>query len=138
MSQRTRQQTRALHAYARVGDVPPRERETYKTQVYALGAAVLRNGLAAALAFLERELASEKGKQERPVGRLLDDLAGAELAGVPPKTPGLKLPDTVRRLDMSEYMLATRELLQTLIWFRRAVQATFTPKEGNHVAAGER
>lgn len=138
MSHRTRPQTRALHAYARVGAVPPREREAYKTQVHALGAAVLRNGLAAALAFLERELESEKGKQERPAGRLLDDLAGVELAGVTPGTPGPKLPDAVRRLDMRDYMQATRELLQALIWFRRAVQATFTSEERSHVAAGER
>ncbi len=137
MSHRTRQQVRALHAYERVKRVPPGERADYATHVHALGAAVLRNGLAAALAFLERELESEKAKQARPVGRLLEDLADALLPGLP-RTADARLPEAVRRLEMSDYMLATRELLRTLVWFRRAVQATFTQEERSHVAAGGR
>jgi CRISPR-associated protein Cmr5 len=137
MSQRTREQTRALHAYERVRRVPPGERADYATHLHALGAAVLRNGLAAALAFLERELASEKENQPRPVGRLLEDLADALPAGLP-RDAGARLPEAVRRLEMSDYMLATRELLQTLVWFRRAVQATFTQEERSHVAEGGR
>lgn len=137
MSQRTRQQSRALHAYERVTRVPQKERADYATHVHALGNAVLRNGLAAALAFLERELESEKKKQEKPVGHLLDDLATADLPGMP-RVAGAKLPDEVRRLETSDYMLVTRELLQVLVWFRRAVQATFTEEERSHVADGGR
>jgi CRISPR-associated protein Cmr5 len=137
MTHRTRQQVRALDAYERVKLVPLSERAAYATHLHALGAAVLRNGLAAALAFLERELESEKTKQDKPVGRLLEDLTGALLPG-PPRTAGVQLPDAVRRLEMSDYMLATRELLQTLVWFRRAVQATFTQEERSHVAEGDR
>jgi CRISPR-associated protein Cmr5 len=135
MSHRTRQQVRALHAYERVKRVPLGERADYATHVHTLGAAVLRNGLAAALAFLERELESEKAKHAKPAGRLLEDLSGA-LLSVLPRTEGVQLPDAVRRLEMSDYMLATRELLQALVWFRRAVQATFTQEERNHVAEG--
>jgi CRISPR-associated protein Cmr5 len=137
MTQRTRQQTRALHAYERVRCVPPGERADYATHVHALGAAVLRNGLAAALAFLERELESEKAKKDKPLGRLLKYLADALLPETP-EMPGVKLPEAVRRLEMSGYMLATRELLQVLVWFRRAVQATFTQQERSHVAEGGR
>ncbi|MFE8601690.1 type III-B CRISPR module-associated protein Cmr5 [Archangium violaceum] len=137
MTHRTRQQTRALHAYERVMRVPPGERADYATHVHALGSAVLRNGLAAALAFLERELESEKTKRDKPVGRLLEDLSDALFPG-PPRIAGAQLPDAVRRLEMSDYMLATRELLQTLVWFRRAVQATFTQEERSHVAEGGR
>lgn len=137
MTHRTRQQARALHAYERVGRVPLGERAAYATHLHALGAAVLRNGLAAALAFLERELESEKAEKNKPVGRLLEDLASALLPGLP-QTTGVQLPDVVRRLEMSDYMLATRELLQSLVWFRRAVQATFTQEERSHVAEGGR
>jgi CRISPR-associated protein Cmr5 len=137
MTHRTRQQARALQAYERVKRVPPGERAAYATHLHALGAAVPRNGLAAALAFLERELESEKAKQDKPVGRLLEDLAEALHPGLP-RTAGARLPDAVRRLEMSDYMLVTRELLQTLVWFRRAVQATFTQEERSHVAEGGR
>jgi CRISPR-associated protein Cmr5 len=137
MSHRTRQQSRALHAYERVASVPREERADYATHVHALGSAVLRNGLAAALAFLERELESEKKKQEKPAGRLLEALATAALPGLP-RMAGAKLPDAVRRLETSDYMLVTRELLQVLVWFRRAVQATFTEEERSHVADGGR
>lgn len=138
MTHRTRQQSRALHAYERVAQVPSGERSAYATHVHALGSAVLRNGLAAALAFLERELKAEKEKDKKPAGRLLGDLAGTGLAGVSPKTTGAQLPGVVRGLGMIEYMLATRELIQTLVWFRRAVQATFTQEERGHVAENGR
>lgn len=137
MTQRTRQQERALHAYERVGDVPQQERKAYATHVHTLGSAVLRNGLAAALAFLERELEAEKQKPARPAGRLLGDLARAQLVGLTPTT-GAQLPAAVRQLEMDAYMLVTRELLQTLVWFRRAVQATFTQEEQADVAEGRR
>lgn len=133
MSARTRQQTRALHAYERVASVPPGDRADYATQVHTLGSAVLRNGLAASLAFLERD--GQSGK--KAAGRLLGDLSGAELPGLS-RVKGADLPDAVRRLETSDYMLATRELLQVLVWFRRAVQATFTEEERSHVADGGR
>jgi len=131
MTRLTREQQRALHAYTRVENVPVPDRADYGTQVNALGSAVLRNGLAAALAFLERDR-----EKKAAVRRLLDDLADARIPGLV-EDQGAKLPDAVRRLDTLGYMLATREVLQLVVWFRRAVQATFTTKEQGHVAGVE-
>lgn len=131
MTRLTRAQQRALHAYERVGHVPGPERADYATQVNALGNAVLRNGLAAALAFLERDQ-----KKKAAVGQLLEDLASAMIPGVV-GIPGERLPDAVRHLELRGYMLATREVLQLVVWFRRAVQATFTKEEQGHVAGVE-
>jgi CRISPR-associated protein Cmr5 len=132
MKRRTRDQQRALHAYQCVERVPEAARADYGTRVSSLGATVLRNGLAAALAFLERE-------QEKPaVALLLSDLASAGLPGLS-LVQGPKLPGKVRELELRGYMLATREVLQLAVWFQRAVQATFVKKkEGSHVAGGRR
>jgi CRISPR-associated protein Cmr5 len=128
MKRLTRDQRRALHAYQCVEGVPDGEREDYGTRVRALGGTVLRNGLAAALAFLERE------KEKRAVERLLDHLASAGIPGLP-AVKGLELPGKVRGLELRGYMLATREVLQLTVWFQRAVQATFVKKkEAGHVA----
>jgi CRISPR-associated protein Cmr5 len=124
----TRDQRRALHAYACVEKVLPQEQGEYGPRVHALGSAVLRNGLAAALAFLERE------KDKPAVKQLLEDLARAEIAALPPRVRGEDLPREVRRLELSSYMRATRDVLHLMVWFRRAVQATFVEKDRDHVA----
>ncbi|WP_224365789.1 type III-B CRISPR module-associated protein Cmr5 [Hyalangium versicolor] len=127
MKRLTREQLRALHAYQCVERVPEPERSDYGTRVGALGSAVLRNGLAAALAFLERE-------REKPAAhRLLDDLACSGIPGLS-HVKGKELPGKVRALELRSYMLATREVLHLVVWFQRAVQATLTKKEGDHVA----
>lgn len=127
MKRLTREQQRARHAYQRVERVPEPERADYGARVSSLGATVLRNGLAAALAFLERE------KEKKAVERLLEDLASAELPGLP-AVKGPELPGRVRDLELRGYMLATREVLRLAVWFQRAVQATFKKKEAGHVA----
>ncbi|HYH97867.1 type III-B CRISPR module-associated protein Cmr5 [Hyalangium sp.] len=132
MKRLTRDQRRALHAYQCVERVPAGEREDYKTRVGDLGSTVLRNGLAAALAFLERE------QDKKAVVRLLGDLASAGIPGLS-SVPAEKLPGKVRDLELRSYMLATREVLHLAVWFQRAVQATFTKKkEGGHVAGAGR
>ena len=129
MSPRTREQRRALHAYECVEAVPPKQRADYKARVHGLGGAVLRDGLAAALTFLEREC-----QDNEAVELLLGDLAGylsaAELPELETAREGRRLPAAVRGLSLEAYMLATREVLRLLVWFRRAVQATFTEREG--------
>jgi CRISPR-associated protein Cmr5 len=132
MTRLTRQQQRALHAYARVEAVPIAERADYGTRVNGLGSAVLRNGLAAALAFLERDAP----KPSSAAGLLLEHLSSAEIPGLTGGR-GADLPGAVRRLDLRGYMLATREVLQLVVWFRRAVQASFTREEQGHVAGVE-
>ncbi|NTX41316.1 type III-B CRISPR module-associated protein Cmr5 [Myxococcus sp. CA033] len=131
MSERTREQQRAIRAYEFVTAVPTDLRADYKPRVHGLGASVLRDGLAAALTFLERE---RDPKENRPLEtnaamRLLDDLAKSlGDAGLPGLEKNLRwdaLPGKVRELKLEDYMLATRETLRLVVWFRRAVQATF-------------
>lgn len=132
MSGQTREQQRALQAYARVEAAAKEGKELradYKPRVNGLGATVLRDGLAAALTFLERE------RERNPAAkRVLEDLASclaeARLPELGEGLRGEKLPEKVRGLKLDAYMLATREVLRLLVWFRRAVQATFPAEEG--------
>jgi CRISPR-associated protein Cmr5 len=97
--------------------VPIADQPDYKIAVNDLGAHILRNGLSAALAGLERQK-DGRGK------RLLEHLATA-------RVPGLvgaawdQLPGQVRALDVDAYMMATREILLLAGWLKRAAQATF-------------
>src|SRR5215472_5371843 len=96
-----RQQTWALHAYRVVDGVPPEKVDEYRTAVNDLGANVLRGGLAAAVAALQR----------RGAGLVLDHLASAGISGLEDAT-GKDLPARVRGLDLDEYVIASREVLQ--------------------------
>jgi CRISPR-associated protein Cmr5 len=113
-----RDQQRALHAYESVGKVPPEGREAYKILVNDFAAAILRSGLSAALAGLQR-----KKSAATP---LLEHIASAGI-----RVPGLAganardFAQLARKLDAEEYMLATRELLKVATWLKRAAQATF-------------
>ncbi|MBZ4423280.1 type III-B CRISPR module-associated protein Cmr5 [Myxococcus sp. RHSTA-1-4] len=130
MSGQTREQQRALHAYERVEAAAKDAgvRADYKPRVNGLGAAVLRDGLAAALTFLEREREGNAAAR-----RVLDDvawcLARAKLPELGERLRGEELAAKVRGLKLDAYMLATRETLRLLVWFRRAVQATFPSEE---------
>jgi CRISPR-associated protein Cmr5 len=116
MSFQTREQKWALRAYACVRGVPREQRKEYKPLANSFGGQVMRNGLAAALAFLERKEGASQ--------LLLGHLAKAELPGLEgARGDGAKLPDEARRLGLEEYMLATREALRFSVWLRRAVQA---------------
>lgn len=115
MDMKTREQRWALHAYECVRQVAESQRGAeYKPLANGFGSNVMRNGLAAALAFLERK--EGEGKT------LLEHLAGAALPGLE-KVRGPQLPEAVRRLGLEDYMLATREALRFSLWLRRAVQA---------------
>lgn len=123
----TRDQERAELAYAAVGRVPEQDRKDYKIAVHALGAEILQSGLAAAMAGLER--------RESRGDRLRTDLANARIPRL--VQPGHRnqilgepltkdnLPAKVRALPLDDYILATRETLQIILWLKRAVQATF-------------
>lgn len=112
----TRDQQRALHAYEVVGRVVKKDQKDYQSAVNDLGANILRSGLAAAMAALER--LGDRGKT------LLDHLATAGVPGLDGATRD-NLSDRVRRLDVDAYMIATRELIAVATWLKRAVQATF-------------
>jgi CRISPR-associated protein Cmr5 len=111
-----RDQERALHAYAAVGTVPKDKRTDYKIAVNDLGANILRSGLCAALAAVQR--LGERGVL------LLGHLAKAGIPGLEGATAD-DLARRVQTLDADSYMLATREILQVAMWLKRAVQATF-------------
>ncbi|MCC6526642.1 MAG: type III-B CRISPR module-associated protein Cmr5 [Polyangiaceae bacterium] len=113
-----RDQQRALHAYDAVGRVPSdkQARDTYKIAVNDLGAKILRSGLCAAIASVQR------------LGNRADVLLGHLASAGVPGLEGATVQDfaqRVRALDADSYMMATRELLHVATWLKRAVQATF-------------
>jgi CRISPR-associated protein Cmr5 len=112
---RTRDQQRALHAYDAVASVAKTDQKDYKIAVNDLGANILRSGLVAAMAVLER--LDKRGKI------VLGHLAAAKVPGLDGATPD-DLTDRVRRLEVDAYMIATREILAVATWLKRAVQAT--------------
>jgi CRISPR-associated protein Cmr5 len=114
---RTKDQERARRAYERVAEVARDKRDDYKTAVRALGANILRSGLSAALADLKRRKAD-------------DVLADIERFDIPVlrATPGRSTPSLLVRvndLPVGQYMLATRETLQVVMWLKRACDAIF-------------
>lgn len=111
-----RDQQRALHAYEAVGGVQKAQQKDYQIAVKELGANILRSGLCAALASVQR--LGDRGSV------LLDHLAGAAVPGLQGATSS-NLAKKVRELDADGYIIATREMLQIAMWLKRAVQATF-------------
>ena len=118
MNAMRRDQRRAAHAY----DYVRKAQETlgddwksYKIAIDGLGPAILRNGLDAAFAFLERDAGTD------PIKTLFDDLAKAGVRGF--DGAGSSLPARIRTMDTDDYMLATREILLVVHWFKRAAQA---------------
>ncbi len=111
-----RDQQRALYAYTVVGQVPKDAQKDYKIAVNDFGANILRSGLCAAVAAVQR-----LGKQGT---LLLEHAAGAEVIGLEDVTAET-LARRVRELDADAYMLATRDMLHVAMWLKRAVQATF-------------
>lgn len=111
-----RDQQRALHAYGCLDKVPKDDQKDYKIAVNDLGANIMRSGLCAALAAVQR--LGRRGKL------LLEHLAAASLPGLEDVRAD-DLARRVRELDVVAYMIATREMLQVAMWLKRATQATF-------------
>lgn len=118
MSRTTREQQRAERAYTVVAKVPKAAQKEYKALAESFGAFVLKNGLCAAMAFVQRS----SNKDARTL--YLEHLAGAGVPGVVVKKDG-DLFAAVRGLDLPAYMLATREVLAFAVWLKRAAQASF-------------
>lgn len=140
-----RHQQRAVDAYAAVDAIADTAvLDDYKIAVLALGANILRSGLAGAMAVLERASAGatepqptnqptpgqtapaqNAGRNTRAtaVMALREHLASAGIPGLPANTTGANLPAKIRNLSVDNYILATRETLQVVLWLRRAVQA---------------
>jgi CRISPR-associated protein Cmr5 len=113
-----RDQRRALHAYKVVAEVPKEKQKDYEIAVNDFGANILRSGLCAAIAAVQR-LGDRK-----VLALLLNHLASADVPGLKNATEN-DLAQRVRELDAEAYMIATREMLQVAVWLKRAVQATF-------------
>ena len=124
-------QQRALWAYGRAearagrGNGLPGDAtalKDYENSVQTFASAILRTGLAVAVSVLERD-----AKRDAPQN-LLKDLAGLVLPGLGTGAQPLSWqtwPGSVRNISsLSDYMLATRELLQRAQWLRRACRAT--------------
>jgi CRISPR-associated protein Cmr5 len=113
-----RDQHRAATAYQCVAEVlkPVKDAidaKAYRNRVLAVGVDIRRMGLSGALAAVEREKA---------VGKLLlSHLQRAPMQARPSEVQDL--PTWIRGLDLTAYMLVTRELLQFVVWLRRAVQS---------------
>ena len=120
-----RDQSRARHAYKSVGDVPPEHREDYKIAVNAFGAHVIRSGLCAAIAWLQR-------RGTKATDLFLRHLDDAGIRGLP-AAGGTTPPSFVAKVhaaDAAGYMIATRDTLALVVWFRRAVQALSADASG--------
>jgi len=115
-----RDQQRALHAYEAVGSVQKAQQKDYKIAVNDLGANILRGGLCAALASVQRL----DGRGNEHANVLLGHLTTAGVPGLEGAT-AVDLAKRVRELDADGYMIATREMLQVAVWLKRAAQATF-------------
>lgn len=115
-AEHTRDQRRALYAYQKVRSVDDKDRQDYKIAVNDLGANILRSGLCAAIAAIQRT--GDRGKI------LLEHLARAKVPGLETATAD-NLLERAAQLSADEYILATREMLQVSMWLKRAVQATF-------------
>jgi len=111
-----RDQQRAFYAYEAVGNVPTDQRKDYDIAVNDFGANILRSGLCAAIAVVQR--LGNRGHL------LLGHLAAAGVPGLE-GADAKDLARRVRELDADAYMIATREMLQVTVWLKRAVQATF-------------
>lgn len=111
-----RDQQRALHAYEVVSAVPHGQQKDYMIAVNDLAANILRSGLCAAVASVQR--LGNRGDV------LLGHLASARVPALENAT-AQNLAERVRGLDADNYMMATCELLQIATWLKRAVQATF-------------
>ena len=110
-----RDQLRARHAYASVASVPDRQRGDYRIAVNSFGAHVIRTGLCAAIAWLQRD--------DRDASDLfLKHLDAAEIRGLV-SPPGASFADKVQAAEAANYMVATRDTIALVVWFRRAVQA---------------
>lgn len=111
-----RDQQRALHAYGCVDTVRGDDRKNYRIAVNDLAANIMRSGLCAAVAAVQR--LGTRGEL------LLQHLAAAGVPGLESAKAG-DLARRVRELDAEAYMIATREMLHVAMWLKRATQATF-------------
>ncbi len=118
-------QERARRAYTLVEGIKKKQKD-YKTTLNALGGNIIRLGLSAALAELQRR---EKLGGQEVLEHMAQVLKEANLPGLGDDVTAENLVKNINALNAEDYMLATREVMAHLAWFRRAVQALFKDEE---------
>ena len=114
-------QERARRAYGLVTNVEDKQ-DDYKIAMNGLGANIIRLGLSAALAELQRR--GGKGG-DQALDHLAAVLNEVNLPGLGNALKRDNLVNRINRLGAQDYMLVTRELMAQISWFRRAMQAIF-------------
>lgn len=130
----TRDQQRARYAHECIDDVlATATRADYRAMANEFGANVMRCGLCAALAFIEREQTRTTAAAQflDHLARHLSD-AGRKL--LPRDVSGANLHAAVRTVGLDDYMVLTREALRLALWLRRAAQARI-PARGRDAKA---
>lgn len=124
----TRDQQRAVFAYSKVREVledsslNDEKTEAYGRLVKNLGTQIRRDGLSAAMAFIERNRGNDeviclfRHLAEAPIPYIGDGSRAQE-------SPQTVVPSAIRSLSLDKYMLVTRETLEVVKWLKRAVQA---------------
>lgn len=111
----TREQQRALAAHEQVAQVPDLHWDKYRTATLKAQALIRNAGLCQALHFLQNKDKEDGSK------RLVADLHAHLKAGK--AVQGADLLAEVRQAKLPEYLAATREALQCLVWQCRMVEA---------------
>ncbi len=138
----TREQQRASMAFQDVSKInkeSKEEQKRYATVVYQLIILVRTAGLLQALEFLASITnKSKKAAAEKLMNQLAEQLQRVhlldkELKKVQKDKKHIKLRDIIRNANLYEYMLVTRELMATMVWYRRFVQSILkiSPADAN-------
>lgn len=122
MMERTNSQRMARSAYERIAArKPDREFSSFARSFPSL---IHSCGLAQAVAFGRAKGAAEKGKEERPSGKYLEDLAAVLAAiGHSDAATAEKLEAKVRDAAVPDYVRLSRNALQAAGWLKRYVEA---------------
>lgn len=116
----TLEQKRAVTAYACVENIKT-NLEDYKIAVNTFGTTILRSGLSAAFCLVERKK-SQNSMYEKLVAHLCESgFAIGKLNGH--GVDILKIPELIRKLELQDYILTTRQILRAVFWLKRATQA---------------
>ena len=115
----TRDQARAAQIFHQVSEVPADERKKYGSMAHKLPVLVRTAGLAQALEFVNARGGDVQQK-------ILDHLAAVVINGT-----RADLLNRSRIDDLDQYMWLTREVLASLLWYKRFAQSVL------HVTADE-
>ena len=126
----SREQERAITAHAQVSKVPDRDWDKYRTATLKAQALIRNGGLCQAVHFLQNK--DKEGGARILVAHLQQHLREGNAI-----SDGDFL-ERVRRAELPEYLTATREALQCLVWQCRMVESPKAEKETDLKKSGGR